>query len=59
MLGVSDQRGRVDPAADDQLVAGDDLIAEDCLSRLTEPAGFLTVDEMQSVDEALALVLDL
>jgi len=29
------------------------------LSRLSEPAGFLTIDEMRLVDEALALVLDL
>lgn len=29
------------------------------LSRLTEPAGFLSFQEMQQVDEALALVLDL
>lgn len=27
------------------------------LSRLTEPVGFLTIDEMQRVEEALALVL--
>ncbi len=29
------------------------------LNRLTEPVGFLTIEEMQRVDEALALVLDL
>jgi len=29
------------------------------LSRLTEPIGFLTIEEMERVDEALAVVLDL
>ena len=29
------------------------------LRRLTDPVGFLTIEEMQRVDEALALVLDL
>jgi mRNA interferase MazF len=29
------------------------------LNRLTERAGFLSIQEMQRVDEALALVLDL
>jgi len=29
------------------------------LNRLTEPAGFLTLEEMQRVDDALSLVLDL
>jgi len=29
------------------------------LNRLTEPVGFLSIQEMQLVDEALALVLDL
>lgn len=29
------------------------------LQRLTDPAGFLTLDEMRRVDEALSLVLDL
>lgn len=29
------------------------------LGRLTEPAGFLTLDELQRVDEALSLILDL
>lgn len=28
-------------------------------NRLTEPAGFLSMDEMNRVDEALTLVLDL
>lgn len=36
----------------------DQLAAVD-LNRLTEPVGFLTIEEMQRVDEALALVLDL
>jgi len=45
---------------DDQqtLVMCDQLDTVD-LHRLTEPVGFLTVQEMQQVDEALALVLDL
>lgn len=29
------------------------------VARLTEPVGFLSIEEMQRVDEALALVLDL
>jgi mRNA interferase MazF len=29
------------------------------LNRLTEPVGILTIEEMQRVGEALALVLDL
>lgn len=45
--------------ADQQtLVLCDQLDTVD-LTRLTEPVGFLTVEEMQRVDEALALVLDL
>lgn len=36
-----------------------DQIATVDLSRLAEPAGFLTLDEMQRVDDALSLVLDL
>lgn len=40
------------------LVMCDQLAAVD-LNRLTEPAGFLTIDEMRRVDEALTLVLDL
>jgi len=36
-----------------------DQIATVDLNRLAEPAGFLTLEEMQRVDEALALVLDL
>lgn len=36
-----------------------DQIATVDLNRLAEPAGFLTLDEMQRVDEALSLVLDL
>ena len=40
------------------LVMCDQLATVD-LSRLTERAGFLTLDEMQVVDEALSLVLDL
>lgn len=40
------------------LVLCDQLATVD-LNRLTEPAGFLTIDEMRRIDEALALVLDL
>lgn len=36
-----------------------DQIATVDLNRLAEPAGFLTLEEMQRVDEALCLVLDL
>ncbi len=36
-----------------------DQIATVDLNRLTEPAGFLTLEELQRVDEALSLVLDL
>ncbi|MGI8523895.1 MAG: type II toxin-antitoxin system PemK/MazF family toxin [Nocardioides sp.] len=36
-----------------------DQIATVDLNRLAEPAGFLTLEEMQRVDEALSLVLDL
>jgi mRNA interferase MazF len=45
--------------ADQQtLVMCDQLDTVD-VNRLTEPVGFLTIDEMHLVDEALALVLDL
>lgn len=40
------------------LVLCDQLTTVD-LQRLTEPVGFLTLEEMQHVDEALVLVLDL
>ena len=36
-----------------------DQIATVDLHRLAEPAGFLTLEEMQRVDEALSLVFDL
>ncbi len=36
-----------------------DQIATVDLNRLAEPTGFLTLEEMQRVDEALSLVLDL
>ncbi len=36
-----------------------DQIATVDLNRLAEPAGFLTLEEMQRIDGALALVLDL
>ncbi|MGH9071253.1 MAG: hypothetical protein ACRDX8_08860 [Acidimicrobiales bacterium] len=35
-----------------------DQLATVDLNRLTEPAAFLTIDEMLQVGEALALVLD-
>jgi mRNA interferase MazF len=40
------------------LVMCDQLATVD-LNRLTEPIGFLTIDEMERVDNALAVVLDL
>lgn len=40
------------------LVLCDQLATVD-LNRVAEPAGFLTVEEMQRIDHALALVLDL
>lgn len=40
------------------LVMCDQITTVD-LSRLAEPAGFLTLEEMQRVDAALSLVLDL
>ena len=36
-----------------------DQVATIDLNRLAEPAGFLTLEEMQRVDDALSLVLDL
>jgi mRNA interferase MazF len=36
-----------------------DQLATVDLNRLSEQAGLLTLDEMQRVDDALALVLDL
>lgn len=45
--------------ADQQtMVMCDQLMTVD-LDQLTEPAGVLTVDEMQRLDDALALILDL
>ena len=45
-------------AKQETLVMCDQLATVD-LTRLTEAAGFLSVEEMQRVDQALALVLDL
>ena len=45
-------------ADQETLVMCDQLDTVD-LNRLTEPVGFLSIREMQQVDEALALVLDL
>lgn len=45
--------------ADAETLVMCDQIATVDLTRLSEPAGFLTVDEMQRVDDAVALVLDL
>lgn len=45
--------------ADRQTLVMCDQLATVDLGRLTEPVGFLTIDEMQRVNEALALVLDL
>jgi mRNA interferase MazF len=51
-------RPTVDIADQQTLVMCDQLDIID-LRRLTEAAGFLTIEEMLRVDEALALVLDL
>lgn len=51
-------RPRVVIADRPTLVMCDQLATVD-LNRLTESAGFLTVEEMQQIDQALALVLDL
>lgn len=51
-------RPRVEIAGHETLVLCDQLATVD-LVRLTEPAGFLTLPEMQRIDEALAIVLDL
>ncbi len=48
----------VDIADQRTLVMCDQLATVD-LERLTEPVGFLTLDEMRRVGEALSLVLDL
>lgn len=45
-------------AEQETLVMCDQLDTVD-LDRLTEPVGFLSLQEVQQVDEALALVLDL
>jgi len=51
-------RPPVDIADQQTLVMCDQLATVD-LSRLTEPISFLTIEEMERVDEALAVVLDL
>ncbi len=51
-------RPSVEVADQRTLVMCDQLATID-LNRLTEPAGFLTLDEMQRVNEALSLILDL
>ena len=45
-------------AHQETLVMCDQLDTVD-LNRLTEPVGFLSTEDMQRVDEALALILDL
>ena len=45
--------------ADQRTLVMCDQLATVDLERLTEPAGFLTLDEMQRVSEALSLILDL
>jgi mRNA interferase MazF len=45
--------------ADQQTLVMCDQLATVDLQRLSEPVGFLTVEEMHRVDEALTLVLDL
>ena len=51
-------RPAVEVAGQRTLVMCDQLASVD-LERLTEPAGFLTLTEMQRVGDALSLVLDL
>lgn len=51
-------RPAVEVAGQRTLVMCDQLATVD-LTRLVEPAGFLTLGEMQLVDQALQLVLDL
>ena len=51
-------RPAVEIADQRTLVMCDQLATVD-LNRLTEPAGFLTLDEMQRVSDALSLILDL
>ena len=45
--------------ADQRTLVMCDQLATVDLGRLSEPAGFLTLDEMQRVGEALSLILDL
>ena len=45
--------------ADQQTLVMCDQLATVDLDRLTEPADFLTLEEMQRVSEALSLILDL
>lgn len=45
--------------ADSETLVMCDQLATVDLNRLAEPAGFLTLEEMQRIDQALALVLDL
>lgn len=45
--------------ADNETLVMCDQLATVDLGRLTEQTGYLTMDEMQRVDEALTLVLDL
>ena len=51
-------RPPVDIADEHTLVVCDQLATVD-RNLLTEPIGFLTIEEMERVDEALAVVLDL
>ncbi len=51
-------RPQVNIAGRDTLVMCDQLATVD-LHRLSDPSGFLTIEEMQRVDDALSLVLDL
>lgn len=51
-------RPDVEVASTRTLVMCDQIATVD-LNRLAEPTGFLTLEEMQRVDEALSLVLDL
>lgn len=51
-------RPRVVVAGQETLVMCDQLATID-LARLSDSAGFLTVEEMQRVDRALAVILDI
>ena len=57
-LSTTSFRPAVNITGSRTLVMCDQLATVD-LRRLSEPAGFLTIEEIRRVDEALSLVLDL